>query len=71
MSQWEPGLGPTTKERVIIEIDPDTGEFALEFFGGDLDRIYNVLLQITAGMQDGSLFKEGGIKVFPTNNYDS
>lgn len=70
MSQWEPGLGPTTRERVIIEIDPDTDEFAIEFMGGDLNRIYNVLLQVVAGMQDGSLFKEEGIRVFPSEEYD-
>ena len=64
---WEPGSGLTTRERIVIEIDPDTEEFCVEFFGGDVNRAYNVLRQIATMIEDGSIFQTGQVTLTESN----
>ena len=60
------GVGFTEKERIVIEIDPETGQWDLEMNSVDLDRAYNVLSEVVRRMEDGSLLAIQSLLVIST-----
>ena len=54
-------MNPLTKQSLIIDIDPNTGTYSMDFVGGSLENYYKVLKDIITSMENQTLFKNGEI----------
>lgn len=59
------GLGNT--ERVVIEIDSETGDYRLEMEYVRLAALEGVLRDVLSRIEHGTLVREGGIEIVDEN----
>jgi len=54
-------------ERIVIEIDPETDEYSVDFVGGvNLGRAYSVLKSITESIESGKLLQAPELAITET-----